>query len=153
MTRVFLSLGSNLGDREAQLQEALRRLDAAGGVAIVQRSSIRETEPQDLVDQPKFLNIAAEAVTDLSAVDLLARIHAIEADMGRVRTVPKGPRTIDIDILFYGDVVIETPELQIPHPRLAARRFVLEPLAEIAPDLRHPVMGLTICELLAASAS
>ena len=150
MTRVFLSLGSNLGDREALLQEALRRLEASG-VAIVQRSSIRETEPQDLTDQPKFLNMAVEAATDLSPAELLSRIHVIEAAMGRERTIPKGPRTIDIDILFYGDTVMETGQLQIPHPRLASRRFVLEPLAEIAPGLRHPVTGLTILELLCAA--
>lgn len=148
MKTAFLSLGSNIGDREAQLREALLRLESAG-VRTVRRSSIHDTEPQDLRNQPWFLNVAVEVETDLSPLDLLARIHEIEAEMGRVRTVPKGPRTIDIDILFYADVVIDSSELEIPHPRLAQRRFVLEPMAEIAPDLRHPVTGKTVRKMLA----
>jgi len=145
----FLSLGSNLGDRESLLNEALERLQAAG-VRTVRRSSIHETEPQDFRDQPWFLNMAVEVETDLTPQELLAAIQQIETEMGRQRTVPKGPRTIDIDILFYANSIIATPELEIPHPRLTERRFVLDPLSEIAPDLRHPVTGQSVCEAQAA---
>jgi 2-amino-4-hydroxy-6-hydroxymethyldihydropteridine diphosphokinase len=146
---VYLSLGSNLGDREAFLNQAIERLQAVG-VRTVRRSSIHETEPQDFRDQPWFLNIAVEVETDLSPLALLATIQKIEAEMGRQRTVPKGPRTIDIDILFYANSIIATRELEVPHPRLTERRFVLDPLSEIAPDLRHPVTGKTIREARAA---
>ena len=149
LTTVYLSLGSNLGDREAFLNQALERLQAAG-VRTVRRSSIHETEPQDFRDQPWFLNMAVEVETDLTPLALLAAIQKIEAEMGRQRTVPKGPRTIDIDILFYANLTINTPDLEIPHPRLSERRFVLDPLSEIAPDLRHPVTGKTIHEAQAA---
>jgi 2-amino-4-hydroxy-6-hydroxymethyldihydropteridine diphosphokinase len=145
----YLSLGSNMGDREALLRDALQRLEAAG-VHVVRRSSIYETEPQDFHDQPWFLNQAVEVETDLLPMQLLARIHKIESEMGRQRTIPKGPRTIDIDILSYGDFVITTKDLEVPHPRMAQRRFVLEPLAEIAPDLQHPVTGQTVRLMLAA---
>jgi 2-amino-4-hydroxy-6-hydroxymethyldihydropteridine diphosphokinase len=141
----FLSLGSNLGDREAFLNEALERLQAAG-VRTVRRSPVHETEPQDYRDQPWFLNMAVEVETDLAPLALLATIQKIEAEMGRQRSIPKGPRTIDIDILFYANLVIATPELEIPHPRLTERRFVLDPLSEIAPDLRHPMTGKTVRE-------
>ena len=145
MKTVFLSLGSNLGDREAFLNDALERLEAAG-VRTVRRSSIHETEPQDFRDQPWFLNMAVEVETDLAPLALLGTIQKIEAEMGRQRSIPKGPRTIDIDILFYANLVIATPELEIPHPRLTERRFVLDPLSEIAPDLMHPVTGKTVSE-------
>jgi 2-amino-4-hydroxy-6-hydroxymethyldihydropteridine diphosphokinase len=145
----FLSLGSNLGDREALLNEALNRLETEG-VHVVRRSSIHETEPQDYLDQPRFLNMAIEVETDLTPRELLAAIQKIETEMGRQRTIPKGPRTIDIDILFYANQVIATPALEIPHPRLTERNFVLDPLQEIAPDLRHPVTGKTVRELRAA---
>jgi 2-amino-4-hydroxy-6-hydroxymethyldihydropteridine diphosphokinase len=147
----FLSLGSNLGNREALLNEALDRL-AAAGVRIVRRSSIHETEPQDVRDQPWFLNMAVEIETDLTPMDLLAAIQKIECDMGRQRTIPKGPRTIDIDILFYANSTIDTNDLEIPHARLTKRRFVLDPLSEIAPDLHHPVTGQTVHEMRAALA-
>ena len=149
MKTAFLSLGSNLGDREALLNQALERLQAAG-VRTVRRSSIHETEPQDFRDQPWFLNMAVEVETDLTPRELLASIQKIEAELGRQRTIPKGPRTIDIDILFYANLIIGTPELEIPHPRLTERRFVLDPLSEIAPDLRHPVTGKTVREAQAA---
>jgi 2-amino-4-hydroxy-6-hydroxymethyldihydropteridine diphosphokinase len=145
----FLSLGSNLGDRQALLNEALSRLESAG-VHVARRSRIHETEPQDYLDQPKFLNMAAEVETDLSPRELLAVIQKIETELGRQRTIPKGPRTIDIDILFYANLIVATPELEIPHPRLAERRFVLDPLSEIAPDFRHPITGQSVREARAA---
>lgn len=146
MKTAFLSLGSNLGDREALLNDALQRLEAAG-VCIVRRSSIYETEPQDVLDQPWFLNMAVEVETDLTPQELLAAIQKIEAAMGRERIIPKGPRTIDIDILFYEAEVINAGDLEIPHPRLARRAFVLDPLSEIAANLRHPVSGKTVSEM------
>ena len=152
MDTVYLSLGSNLGDRAANLREGLKRLEAAE-IHILRQSAIYETEPQDLPQQPWFLNLVVEAETRLFPVQLLARIQDVERDMGRRRVTPKGPRTIDIDILIYGSFVIQTRPLQVPHPRLTRRRFVLEPLAEIAPELRHPVSGQTIRELLAATSA
>lgn len=148
MDTVYLSLGSNLGDREAHLRDALVRLETAE-VHVVRRSSVYETEPQDLRDQPWFVNLVVEAQTRLFPLQLLARLQDLEREMGRQRIAPKGPRTIDLDILFYGTFVIDTKELQVPHPRLDQRRFVLEPLAEIAPSLRHPVTGRTAREMLA----
>ncbi len=147
MKQAFLSLGSNLGNRESHLLEALERLEPAG-IHVLRRSSIYETEPQDMTNQPWFLNLVVEAETDLFPRLLLARIQAIELGMGRRRGVPKGPRPIDIDILLFGNFVIETRELQVPHPRMSSRRFVLEPLAELAPDLRHPANGKTVREML-----
>jgi 2-amino-4-hydroxy-6-hydroxymethyldihydropteridine diphosphokinase len=145
----FLGLGSNLGDREANLREAVQRLEAAE-IRVLRRSSLYETAPQDLLDQPWFLNTVVEVETSLFPLQLLARIRQIERDMGRRRITPKGPRNIDIDILFYGRTVIATAELEVPHPRMAQRRFVLEPLAEIAPDFRDPLTGKTANEMLAA---
>ena len=149
MNTAFLSLGSNLGDRAALLNTSLNRLETEG-VRVARRSSIHETEPQDYLNQPKFLNIAVQVETDLTALELLAAIQKIETEMGRQRTIPKGPRTIDIDILFYANEIIATPDLEIPHPRLTERRFVLDPLSEIAPDLHHPATGQTVREAQAA---
>jgi len=145
-SEVFLGLGSNLGDREAALEEALRRL-CGRGLRVALRSSTWLTEPVGGPPQGPFLNAVVSGTIALSPEGLLRACLETEREMGRVRTVRDGPRTIDIDILFYGDVRRETPGLTIPHPRLHERRFVLEPLFEIAPALRHPVLGLTVAEL------
>jgi 2-amino-4-hydroxy-6-hydroxymethyldihydropteridine diphosphokinase len=145
---IYLSLGSNLGDRAQNLHAALDGL-ARAGIAVRRVSSVYETAPVDLVDQPMFLNLVLEAETALRPRQLLKRIARLERELGRRRTVAKGPRTIDIDILFHGTSVIDTPGLIVPHPRIAERRFVLEPLTEIAPDLRHPVTRRTAREMLA----
>lgn len=136
-----------MGDREKNLLRAVELLEEAG-VRIVRTSSVYETEPQDLRDQPWFLNMVIEIETELFPKQLLARLQKIERELGRKRTVPKGPRTIDVDILLYGSFVVETAQLQIPHPRMAERRFVLEPLQEIAPGLRHPITKKTVSEML-----
>lgn len=147
MKTVYLSLGSNLGDREAHLREALSRLTEAG-MQVVRQSSIYETDPQDRTDQPLFLNMVVEVETRLFPIQLLSRTQKIERDLGRKSKNDKGPRTIDIDILFYGKFEIHTDQIQVPHPRIAQRRFVLEPLAELVPELRHPTLGSRVGELL-----
>ena len=149
MKTVFLALGSNVGDREVNMRTAVARL-GSDEIRVVRRSSLYETAPREMLDQPWFLNAVVEAETSLFPMQLLARIRDIERQMGRRRVTPKGPRNIDIDILFYGRSVIATTELEVPHPRIGERRFVLEPLAEIAPDFRHPVTGKTAVEMLAA---
>ncbi len=149
MKTVYLSLGSNIGDRESHLREAIAHLNA-GGVRVLRVSPVYETEPVDYTDQRWFLNLAVEAETDLFPMQLLARIAKIERGLGRVRTTPNGPRTIDIDILLYGAAKVKTKKLEIPHPRMSERRFVLAPLADLAPDLRHPILGKTVRELLDA---
>lgn len=147
---VYLSLGSNLGDRAAHIERALARLGETG-VRIMKRSSFYETEPVEFLAQGWFLNIAVEAETDLMPRQLLRVIRAIERELGRKRIVRSGPRTIDIDILLFGANVVRAAELQIPHPRMTERRFVLAPMTEIAPALRHPVLRLTMAELLAGT--
>jgi 2-amino-4-hydroxy-6-hydroxymethyldihydropteridine diphosphokinase len=147
---VYLSLGSNIGDRARNLQAALDRL-AAPDLRIVRTSPAYETEPVEYTAQRWFLNLVAEAGTELLPMQLLLRIGRVERALGRVRTVPKGPRTIDIDILFFGRTIVRTARLEIPHPRLAERRFVLAPLADLAPDLRHPITRKTIREMLDAA--
>jgi len=142
----FLSLGSNLGNRPANLARA-RKLLREGGIEVLRASSIYETEPVGHLDQPWFMNQALQVRSSLEPHALLGLAKSIEARMKRVPTVPQGPRTIDIDILLAGDIVLDTPDLVIPHPRLAQRNFVLVPLCEIAPEIRHPVLGKTIREL------
>jgi 2-amino-4-hydroxy-6-hydroxymethyldihydropteridine diphosphokinase len=149
---VYLSLGSNLGDRAQNLQTAIDALHGSD-MQILRISSVYETAAVDYLSQPDFLNCVVEVETSLMPVRLLLRIGKIERELGRKRDIPKGPRTIDIDILLYGRSVVETARLQIPHPRMDARRFVLEPLVELAPDFRHPVHRRTIRELLAAAPS
>jgi len=145
---VFLGLGSNLGDREAAIREALARLSARGFRTTV-LSSLWLTAPVGGPPQGPFLNAAVAGETELGPEELLAASLGIEGELGRVRTVPNGPRTIDIDILFYGALRRDQPGLTLPHPRLHERRFVLAPLAEIAPDFPHPVLRATVATLLA----
>ena len=147
MKRIYLSLGSNIGDREENLRLAVERL-AAQDIRVLHRSRIYETEPVDYLDQAWFLNQVVEAETTLFPMQLLARIGRVERELGRKRTVKKGPRTIDIDILFYAAAVVESARLEIPHPRIAERRFVLAPLAELAPDMRHPVTHRSVRQML-----
>ena len=159
--RVFLSIGSNLGDRALHLSRALDLLDAQH-IAIVSRSSLYETEPRDMpARQPWFLNMAAECRTRLFPLQLLKVLHSIERDLGRARPsaaqtpaprIPQ-PRTIDLDILLFGNTVMHTPRLTVPHPRMFERRFVLEPLLEIAPDLRRPDTKEPLHNYLAGVAS
>jgi 2-amino-4-hydroxy-6-hydroxymethyldihydropteridine diphosphokinase len=148
---VYLSLGSNVGDRPENLKDAIAALVDAE-VEVRRVSSIYETEPVDLQEQPWFLNCVVEAQTKLPPLDLLHALRAIEARMGSEKLVVKGPRLIDLDILLYGDKTIDTPELQVPHPRMHLRRFVLVPLAEIAPRARHPRSGQSAAEMLASAA-
>jgi len=147
---VYLSLGSNLGDRAAHIEQALERLGEEN-VRIVRRSSFYQTEPVEFLAQGWFLNIVAEVQTELMPRQLLRLIRQIERELGRKRIVRAGPRTIDIDILLFGANIVRAAELEIPHPRMTERRFVLVPIAEIAPALRHPVLRLTMVELLAAT--
>lgn len=142
---VYLSLGSNLGDRAENLRTAIEKLAELGSVTAI--SSFYETEPVELTAQPWFLNCAVKLDTEKMPRQLIAGILSLEQSMGRQRKQKKGPRTIDIDILFFGHSVIEIPSLTVPHPKLHERRFVLEPLAEIAPELRHPIFKRTIREL------
>ena len=143
----YLSLGSNLGDRAANLRAALAQLDVAGKLLAV--SALYETQPVDVPDQPWFLNCVAAIETEKTPRELLQLALKVEAAMGRLRMRNKGPRNIDIDIVLFGYRVVDEPGLKIPHPALQQRRFVLEPLVEIAPEVRHPGLGKTARELLA----
>jgi 2-amino-4-hydroxy-6-hydroxymethyldihydropteridine diphosphokinase len=148
---VYLSLGSNVGDRAAQIARAVKALTAAG-VRVARQSSLYATEPVPAPagrTQRWFLNCVLEAETDLMPRQLLRVLQIIERSLGRKRLVPRGPRVIDIDILLYGASVVRAADLEVPHPRMAERRFVLVPLAELTPLLRHPTLHKTIAELLA----
>jgi 2-amino-4-hydroxy-6-hydroxymethyldihydropteridine diphosphokinase len=146
--KTYISAGSNLGDRKSNLKFALSSLGRGGAVSKI--SSYYETEPEGFLDQPWFINLAIELKTNLAPLELLSFFREIEASCGRVRTFPNAPRTLDLDILLYGDAVINENDLIIPHPRLSERRFVLEPLAQIAPNVIHPVLKKSMQSLLEA---
>ena len=149
MTRAYVGLGANLGDREATIRRALELLAREKEVEVVAVSELRETEPVGVVDQPRFLNGATAVDTSLSARELLDVLLRIERDLGRVREGERwGPRTIDLDLLLYGDEEVDEPGLRVPHPRLRERRFALEPLADLDPGARVPGRG-TVSDLLA----
>ena len=148
MIGVFLGIGTNLGERERNLQEA--RVVLSQRLEILKESSIYQTAPWGFLDQPAFLNQVIEAQTSLSSLNLLDFLKNIEKQLGREANFRYGPRLIDLDILFYGNRIIQTPRLQVPHPRLVERAFVLIPMAEIAPDFVHPQNKQTITQLLAA---
>ncbi len=148
---VYLSLGANLGDREKSLIDALRLLED-NQIHVVAQSPLYETEPRDVIDQPWFLNLVVACETHCFPLQLLSVLQRIERELGRVRSagaIRRGPRTIDIDILLYGSATLDTPQLSIPHPRMLERRFVLEPLLEIAPDLKLPGSGKPLKSYLA----
>jgi 2-amino-4-hydroxy-6-hydroxymethyldihydropteridine diphosphokinase len=146
LIEAYLGLGSNLGDRVANLQRGASLLTERVGELEV--SSLYRTLPMGLLSQPEYLNAVGRVRTRLSPFELMHVIRAIESDLGRTRTIANGPRTLDVDILLFGTAVLRGPPVTVPHPRLAERAFALEPLAELAPSLRHPTLGLTISELL-----
>jgi 2-amino-4-hydroxy-6-hydroxymethyldihydropteridine diphosphokinase len=145
---VYIAMGSNIGDRAEMLARGIEALNAAG-VRVLRQSSLYASEPVDAPPQAWFLNAVVEAETTLMPRQLLRTLMGIEQALGRRRTIVRGPRTLDLDILFYGSSVIRASDLEVPHPRLERRRFVLVPLAELAPGLRHPVSHKTVSELLA----
>jgi len=147
-TIAYIGLGSNLGDREATLRGALRQIDSRRDSVVTRVSAFHETEPVGGPPQGAFINAAAELATPLPPEGLLAVLHEVEDEFGRERTVRWGPRTLDLDLLLYGNCVIDTPELQVPHPRMHERRFVLQPLCELCPERRHPRLGKTMQQLL-----
>jgi 2-amino-4-hydroxy-6-hydroxymethyldihydropteridine diphosphokinase len=148
MPIAYIGIGSNLGNRRENCEKAISLL-IKKGIKITKRSSFYETEPWGMKDQPKFINMAVEVETLLKPEELLKTLKKIEIEIGRYRGKRWGPRVIDLDILFYNDMIIKTPELEIPHPLTQEREFVLKPLSEIAPDKIHPVLNKSIKELLA----
>ena len=147
MKRVYISLGSNLGDRVAQVRRALNELPAAG-ITVLRVSPFYKTEPVDYQPQRWFVNCVAEAETELMPLQLLKALQSLERKLGRRPGIPKGPRPIDLDILFYGNAVVRSATLAIPHERLHERKFVLVPLRDLAPQFRHPVMHQTVLDML-----
>ncbi len=148
MERVFLGIGSNIGDRAANITRVRRLLEETAGVRVVAMSSLIETRPVGYEDQRDFINAVAEIRTSRGPRELFEEIKRIEREMGRTATFRYGPRVIDIDILLFGDRVVDDPDLTIPHPRMHKRRFVLDPLAEIAPEVVHPVLREKIIDIL-----
>ncbi len=147
MHTAYIGIGSNLGYREDNCERAIKLL-IANGILVTKRSSMAETEPWGVKEQPDFINMAVEIKTGLTPEELLRLLKNIEIDVGRLPSSHWGPRIIDLDILLYDDVIMETPELQIPHPGISEREFVLKPLAEIAPDKMHPVLKKSVKKLL-----
>ena len=148
MVTAYLGLGSNLGDRRKNLQDALELLDTLDdGAKVLRSSNVYETEPWGLADQPKFLNCVLEVTTTVSPEGLLALAKQVEQTLGREWSPKYGPRVIDVDVLLYGNITMDTPDLQIPHPRMEQRAFALVPLAELADGAVHPVLGLTIDQM------
>lgn len=148
MTVAYIGIGSNLGDKAARCREAAERMGRIPGCRVQAVSGLYRTEPVGVTEQDWFLNGVAALETDLEAGELLNRLLAVERDMGRVRCGKWGPRTIDLDVLLFGSDILDLVELKVPHPHMHLRRFVLVPMVELAPDLRHPVQGKTMSELL-----
>ncbi len=147
MTTIYIGIGANLGDREGNCLKALEELEKRG-IKVTKKSSRYETEPWGVKDQPRFINMAVEADTDLTPEEVLRVIKEIENYLGRRETLRLGPRVVDLDILLYDELVVDEPELRIPHPHMHKREFVLKPLSEIAPEVIHPLLKKTVREML-----